>query len=65
VGEPARRWSLYLRVVRSGTAAEQAALLNRETLMELWPTLILPAECRAIWEAKFPELAAEPSRRRA
>lgn len=53
----ARRWSLYLRVVRSGTAAEQTALLDRTTLVRLWPTLVLPQRCRDLWEAEFPELA--------
>ena len=57
LADRARRWSLYLRVVRSATAAEQAAMLDRETLVELWPTLVLPERCRAIWEAKFSELA--------
>ena len=55
---PSRRWSLYVKVVQSGTADEQAELLDRDTLIELWPTLMLPDRCRAIWEAAFPELAA-------
>ncbi|MCL2422877.1 MAG: hypothetical protein FWD11_03120 [Micrococcales bacterium] len=57
VADPSERWSLYVKVVQSATAAEQAAFLDRATLVELWPTLLLPQRCRAIWEAKFPELA--------
>jgi hypothetical protein len=57
LADPLRRWSLYTRVVRSGTAVEQAAFLDRATLVELWPSLILPERCRAAWVGKFPELA--------
>ena len=56
VAEASQRWSLYIKVVQSGTAEEHAELLDRDTLIELWPTLILPDRCRAIWEAAFPEL---------
>ena len=60
---PSQQWSLYSAVVRDGLPSEQSALLNREVLLVLWPDLNLPARCRAIWEAKFPELA-ERSRSR-
>ncbi len=43
--------------VQRGRGFEQAVILNREILVELWAELSLPARCRAIWEAKFPELA--------
>ncbi|MCL2091983.1 MAG: hypothetical protein FWH11_12440 [Micrococcales bacterium] len=58
IADASERWSLYVKVVQSATAAEQAAFLDRTALVELWPTLMLPQQCRAIWEAKFPELAA-------
>lgn len=59
-----QRWSLYSAVVRDGLASEQATLLNRTVLVELWAELNLPTRCRAIWEARFPELA-EASRAKA
>jgi len=65
LADPSRRWSLYLRVVRSGTAEEQTALLDRATLLRLWPTLVLPQRCRDLWEARFPELAETTTRRSA
>ena len=40
------------------------ALSITQMLVGLWAELNLPARCRAIWEAKFPELA-EVSRPRA
>ena len=62
IDRPARRWSMYSAVVRDGTATEQAALLDRATLIELWPDLNLPRRCRETWTARFPELAALPVR---
>lgn len=59
-----QRWSLYSAVVRDGLGEDQATLLDRETLLRLWPDLNLPARCRKIWEDEFPELA-EISRSRA
>lgn len=56
LGDTGQRWSLYSAVVRAGLPNEQATILNREILVELWVELNLPARCRAIWEAKFPEL---------
>jgi hypothetical protein len=53
------RWALYSRVVRDGLESDQAALLDRDMLTRLWPDLNLPARCRAIWEQRFPELAAQ------
>lgn len=53
---------LYSAVVRDGNARDQEALLDRATLMRLWPELNLPVRCRAIWEAKFPALVARAAR---
>ena len=47
---------LYRSTVRDGTSAEQSKFLDRDTLIELWPELILPYQCRDAWEARFPEL---------
>ena len=54
---PALRWSLYSATVRDGTAADQAALLDKDELIRLWPDLNLPGPCRDKWERKFPLLA--------
>jgi hypothetical protein len=51
-------WALYSRVVRDGTRQDQERLLNRALLVELWPTLQLPARCRLVWVSRFSELAA-------
>ncbi|MFC8800886.1 hypothetical protein ACFT2C_24410 [Promicromonospora sp. NPDC057138] len=55
-------WHLYSAVVREGNARDHEALLERRTLIRLWPELNLPARCRAVWEAKFPVLAARTAR---
>lgn len=53
----AGRSKAYRAIVREGTSAEQEALLNAGVLRELWSHLRLPARCRAVWEARFPEMA--------
>lgn len=57
VADLAERRLLYMAVVRSGTPADQRAVLNRDALVELWESLTLPTRCRALWESKFPLLA--------
>lgn len=52
------RSKAYRAIVREGTAVQQAELLNAALLVKLWPSLRLPARCRAAWEARIPELAA-------
>lgn len=54
----AGRSKAYRAIVREGTRAQQEALLNADGLREVWSDLRLPARCRALWEARFPELAA-------
>ena len=46
----------YGSLIREGTAAQQEQLLNRDLLLGSWATLRLPARCRALWKARFPEL---------
>ena len=58
LADPAQEWSLYSRVVRDGLVRDQVRLLNRDRLVRLWAQLLLPARCRAVWEAKFPDLAS-------
>lgn len=55
-------WAGYSAIVRDGYADEQAALLDRATLVRLWPDLNLPKRCRDTWTAKFAELRALPVR---
>ena len=47
----------YQQIVREGTQTDQETLLNSELLREVWPELILPERCQALWESRFPELA--------
>jgi len=62
VSDPGQCWHLYSAVVRDGTAADQVAYLNRARLVELWPDLNLPSECRQKWATSFPELRSLPVR---
>ncbi len=48
----------YRTLVREGTSEQQEAALNASVLRRVWPDLVLPARCRALWESRFPELAA-------
>ena len=51
---------MYERVIReSRTAEDLAAFLDAATLRRLWPSLIIPAPARMVWEARFPELARQ------
>ena len=60
IAEPTawQRLSLYRRVLLEGTAAEQARLLNRDRLRELWPSRLGPPPLLKVWEERFPELRA-------
>lgn len=53
----------YQAVISEGTAADQARLLNRDRLREVWAELVLPRRARQTWEERFPALArtAPPS----
>ncbi len=41
----------------AGTADDLHRWLDRDTLRRLWPSLWLPGRLRALWQARFPELA--------
>lgn len=60
--DPSGLWTAYSAIVRDGTAAEQSVLLDRATLVRLWPDLNLPRRCRETWTAKFAELRVLPVR---
>ena len=45
---------------QAATADDLSRWLNPETLRRVWPLLWLPARLRALWQARFSELAAPP-----
>lgn len=45
---------------KATTAADLHRWLDGDTLRRLWPDLWLPARLRALWQARFPELATPP-----
>jgi hypothetical protein len=47
---------LYGSLLVRGTAAEQAALINRGVLRRLWPQRLAPQAVIQVWERRFPEL---------
>jgi hypothetical protein len=56
---PARLASMYKAVLNEARGVEDLRdWLDRRVLVEVWPTLWLPPRLRALWEARFPELAA-------
>jgi len=60
---PARLASMYKAVLNeASTVQDLRDWIDERVLIELWPTLWLPARLRELWESRFPELAA---RRRA
>ena len=55
---PARLASMYKTVLNEASTVEDLHdWLDEQVLIELWPTLWLPARLRGLWESKFPELA--------
>ncbi|MQS16486.1 hypothetical protein F7Q99_30905 [Streptomyces kaniharaensis] len=62
----ANRWQLlllYRRLLARGSAAEQAAVLNRALLRELWSEQLAPSLVMRVWEGRFPELARQEGAR--
>jgi hypothetical protein len=59
---PGRIVDLYRTVLNEAmTSADLEQYLNAAMLIMLWKTIWLPPRVRAAWEARFPELAEEPS----
>jgi hypothetical protein len=55
---PARLASMYKAVLNEArTVQDLCDWLDERVLIELWPTLWLPARLRGLWESRFPELA--------
>lgn len=54
------RMSLYRTVLAEGMREDLCTLLNRDLLLQLWPTLrtLTSTTIRGVWEEKFPELRA-------
>ena len=65
VSDPRRARELYGATVRDGSVVDQVRILDRRLLLRLWPQLNLPTRCRALWEQRFPELAARSRAARA
>ena len=56
--QPGRAADLYRAVLNeAATPDDLSNYLDRDTLIELWPTMWLPAALRLRWEDRFPELA--------
>jgi len=52
---------MYQTVLNQATtAADLCRWIDADTLRRLWPDLWLPPRLRALWQARFPELAAPP-----
>ncbi len=52
---------MYQTVLNEAAAAEEInRWLNVEILRRVWPALWLPVRLRALWQARFSELAAPP-----
>ncbi|GAA3315613.1 hypothetical protein [Arthrobacter ramosus] len=47
-----------LTLQNSGSIEEICRIVHPGRLTALWPTMILPARCRQLWETSFPELPA-------
>jgi len=45
-----------LTLQNSGSIQEICRIVQAGRLTALWPTMILPARCRQLWETTFPEL---------
>lgn len=58
LSDTGQRRMAYRALVREGTPEVQEALLNETLLRAEWSELILPERCQALWEERFPELAA-------
>ncbi|MBM2618154.1 hypothetical protein JIG36_21590 [Actinoplanes sp. LDG1-06] len=56
--DPGDMQVLYQTVLnQAATEDDLRRWLHDETLRRLWPALWLPARLRALWQARFPELA--------
>jgi hypothetical protein len=57
--DPGDTLVMYQTVLNEATSLDQLQRwLDGDTLRRQWPSLWLPARLRALWEARFPELAS-------
>jgi hypothetical protein len=56
--DPEERAWLYENVLREARRAADLAVLDRDTLVALWPGLNLPAGVRQAWEQRHAQLRA-------
>lgn len=57
--KPARLASMYRAVLNEANSPDDLhSWIDRRLLVQLWPSLWLPAALRRLWESRFPELAA-------
>jgi len=62
LSDPVQRYLYHMTVLTAAVTPEHyTRWLNAELLRSDWSRLRLPAPLRAVWHARFPELAAEPS----
>ncbi|PRX97137.1 hypothetical protein [Allonocardiopsis opalescens] len=53
---PEQRNAMYERVIReSGTVRDLRRYINSETLVRIWPELVLPRQVRRLWEFQLAE----------
>jgi hypothetical protein len=53
------RWDVikgYQATIQEGRTVDQVQILNRDTLVAIWPELAMPPRVRQLWEGRFPEL---------
>ncbi|MFD3308683.1 hypothetical protein [Streptomyces sp. NPDC058656] len=57
---PRQRMSLYRTVLAEGMRDDLCRFLNRDVLLDLWPTMypLIGRAVREVWEEAFPELRA-------
>jgi hypothetical protein len=57
--KPRQRMGLYRTVLHEGLREDLVSCLNRDVLLELWPTLrgLVGRTVRTVWEDAFPQLA--------
>jgi hypothetical protein len=57
--KPARLASMYKTVLNEAASVDDLnAWLDKQTLLQLWPSLWLPPRVRQLWERRFATLAA-------
>ena len=53
---PGQLFAAYVAVLNEASEDELSRYLNRDLLIDVWPRLVLGAECARAWEERHPEL---------